>query len=202
MNISPFVYTHAKPYTFPPAAVVPLIGVTLTSATSALLTRCVEHSLWETILRDRSITPTGRSLTPEDASQQAQCDTVATGFAFAGFTSEISALNSLPDASMILASLSSMNNLSVPRADVCSQEDCYLQANISVLLAECVTLSQPWSCESPVLEARCSAFGNETCIAWTADTVLNFTTGPSSACYRRPSEEEWGRLGWGELWFD
>jgi len=46
---------------------------TLTSATSALLIRFVEHSLWETILRDRSITPTGRSLTPEDTSQQAQC---------------------------------------------------------------------------------------------------------------------------------
>ena len=75
MNISPFVHLHTRPYTLPPTAVIPLIGVTLASATSALLTRCVEHSLWETLLRDRSITPTGRRLTSENTSKQAQWST-------------------------------------------------------------------------------------------------------------------------------
>jgi len=75
MNISSLVYISVKPYTVPPTVVIPLLGVTLTSATSALLTRSVEHSLWETILRDKPITSTGRSPEPEDAGQQAQWST-------------------------------------------------------------------------------------------------------------------------------
>jgi hypothetical protein len=79
MNIDPLVYISITPtpYALPPTVVIPLIGVTLTSATSALLTRAVEHSFWQTILRrDRpgGITSTGngRSLEPEDAGQRAQ----------------------------------------------------------------------------------------------------------------------------------
>jgi len=77
MNIGSLVYISVKPYTIPPTVVIPLIGVTLTSATSALLTRSVEHSLWEAILRDKHITSTGNggSLAPKDAGQQAQWST-------------------------------------------------------------------------------------------------------------------------------
>ena len=42
MNINPFIFIHARPYTLPPTAVIPLIGVTLTSAPSALLRRADE----------------------------------------------------------------------------------------------------------------------------------------------------------------
>ena len=83
-----------------------------------------------------------------------------------------------------------MNNLSVPLADVvCDPQNCDLNADILALLAECVTSSRPWSGESPTLEVRCSAFGNETCIAWTPETVLNFTTGPFSTCSKRTAED-------------
>ena len=93
-------------------------------------------------------------------------------------------------ASMTLASLASMNNLSVPLADVvCDPQNCDLNADIPALLAECVTSSRPWSGESTTLEVRWSAFGNETCIAWTPDTVLNFTTGPFSTCSKRTAED-------------
>lgn len=42
MNINPFVFIHARPYTLPPTAVIPLVEFTLTSAISALLRRADE----------------------------------------------------------------------------------------------------------------------------------------------------------------
>jgi hypothetical protein len=87
---------------------------------------------------------------------------------------------------MLVASLASMNNLSAPLADVCSPDNCLLEAEIAALFAECVTSSRAWS---PGVEVRCSAFGNETCINWIPDTILNFMTSPSSACSKRPSED-------------
>jgi len=75
MSIKAFVEVSHEAFTLPPTAVVPLVGVILTSATSALLTRSVEHTLWHAILCDRSTTHSGRSLTPRDASQRAQWST-------------------------------------------------------------------------------------------------------------------------------
>ena len=45
---------YADESTLPPTVAVPLLGVLLTGATSALLTRSVEHSLWNTLLRSTS----------------------------------------------------------------------------------------------------------------------------------------------------
>jgi len=61
--------------TLPPTVVVPLLGVILTSATSALLTRAVEHNLWGDILRNESVTPVGGSCQSQDASKRAQWST-------------------------------------------------------------------------------------------------------------------------------
>jgi hypothetical protein len=75
MSIKAFVNVSHETFTLPPTAVVPLVGIILTSATSAFLTRSVEYNLWGAILCDRSTTHSGRSLTPRDASQRAQWST-------------------------------------------------------------------------------------------------------------------------------
>jgi hypothetical protein len=50
----------------PPTTAVPLLGVLLTGATSALLTRSVEHSVWIRLLgRERDLLPTKRYTTDE-----------------------------------------------------------------------------------------------------------------------------------------
>lgn len=56
----------------PPTTAVPLLGVLLTGATSALLTRSVEHSVWIRLLGgDPDLLPTGR-FTTEEIHQRSQ----------------------------------------------------------------------------------------------------------------------------------
>jgi hypothetical protein len=46
-------FTYVGKGTLPPTTAIPLLGVLLTGATSALLTRSVEHNLWTNLIRGR-----------------------------------------------------------------------------------------------------------------------------------------------------
>jgi len=56
----------------PPTAAVPLLGVLLTGATSALLTRAVEHSVWIRLLGGESHLQPTRSFTADEIRQRSQ----------------------------------------------------------------------------------------------------------------------------------
>lgn len=96
---------------------------------------------------------------------------------------------------MVLASIASMNNLSVPPASVCSGDGCRAAAYAAALQADCTFTSQvfdDWNTfekeyfgSSSATRTRCSAFGNQTCVSLdhkNYSTLANFTSGPSNAC--------------------
>lgn len=56
----------------PPTTTIPLLGVLLTGATSALLTRAVEHGLWIDILDGQLSSQYARLLTDDEAYRRAQ----------------------------------------------------------------------------------------------------------------------------------
>lgn len=95
---------------------------------------------------------------------------------------------------MVLASLASMNHLSVPPASVCSGDGCYAVAYAAALHAECTFNTLVFS-QATFMEhlgnpnnkkIRCSTFGNATCILVDVNTMFNFTSGPSFACSQGP----------------
>jgi hypothetical protein len=83
MNIDSLIYISVTPtpYALPPTIVIPLIGVTLTSATSALLTRSVEHSLWQTILRKDTLAMAGVLGPKTQASKHSGLSRLSLGYA-------------------------------------------------------------------------------------------------------------------------
>lgn len=56
----------------PPTTVITLFGVLLAAATSGLLTRCAEHSLWSTIINDESASYGAKQVSPDESHRQAQ----------------------------------------------------------------------------------------------------------------------------------
>lgn len=65
-----FIYVNEG--AIPPTTAIPLCGVLLTGATSSLLTRCAEHSLWYHILSKKPISLAGKRVSPDETHRQAQ----------------------------------------------------------------------------------------------------------------------------------
>jgi hypothetical protein len=90
---------------------------------------------------------------------------------------------------MMLASLVSMNNLSAPVADVCSDPSCSAVTRAQALQAECLGSDLPKPTQEKANVTLCSTFGNTTCL--TQGTMgFNFTTGPMTECDESPWTDE------------
>jgi hypothetical protein len=89
----------------------------------------------------------------------------------------------------MLASLVSMNNLSAPVADVCSDPSCSAVTRAQALQAECLGSDLPKPTQGKANVTLCSTFGNTTCL--TQGTMeFNFTTGPMTECEESPWTDE------------
>jgi hypothetical protein len=67
------VTQHAEgQYSIPPTAVVPVLSVVLVGATSALLTRSVEHDVWIRLQRSANVSERPRPLTADESRSRAQ----------------------------------------------------------------------------------------------------------------------------------
>jgi hypothetical protein len=89
----------------------------------------------------------------------------------------------------MLASLVSMNNLSAPVADVCSDASCSVVTRAQALQAECLGSDLPKPTQEKADATICSAFGNTTCLSQGL-TGFNFTTGPMTDCDESPFADE------------
>lgn len=85
----------------------------------------------------------------------------------------------------MLASLVSMNNLSAPVADVCSEASCSAMTRAQALEAECVGSDLPQPTQEQGNVTICSTFGNTTCLSQ-GPRGFNFTTGPMTDCDESP----------------
>lgn len=98
---------------------------------------------------------------------------------------------------MSVAALVSVNGLSAPSSDVCSDGSCMALAQATALQAKCETSSKPRPFPFNAT-IYCSRFGEATCITMdpSLDTKANFTTGLSTECGRRQDKEDkvhpWG----------
>lgn len=81
----------------------------------------------------------------------------------------------------MLASLVSMNNLSAPVADVCSDSSCAAMTRAQALQAECLGSDLPKPTQEQGNVTLCSTFGNTTCLLKVFNG-FNFTTGPMTEC--------------------
>jgi len=82
----------------------------------------------------------------------------------------------------MLASLVSMNNLSAPAANVCSDASCSAVTRAQALQAECLGSDLPGPATQEQANVTiCSTFGNTTCLS-RGLYGYNFTTGPMTTC--------------------
>lgn len=70
MNLASFKYVDGG--SIAPTTIVPVFGIIITSATSALLTRFVEHDLWGTILSTTPSSTHRKSCDPKETLRRAQ----------------------------------------------------------------------------------------------------------------------------------
>lgn len=81
----------------------------------------------------------------------------------------------------MLASLVSMNNLSAPAADICSDASCSAVTRAQAIQAECLGSDLPKPSQEQGNVTLCSTFGNTTWLS-KGSNGFNFTTGPMTEC--------------------
>ena len=64
-------FTHVEGGMLPPTSVIPVLGILLVAATSALVTRAVEHKLWAEIMYETTDRDSSRSSTHKELNRRA-----------------------------------------------------------------------------------------------------------------------------------
>jgi hypothetical protein len=231
-----------------PAVAISLLAALLTASTSALVTRCVEQSLWLKLnpgypdrkltvgeshrLAQWSVSPLARlsyllyghswmlkfggifllstaavgpvlvsGVSQREFTHVVRSSETQSRSPFSGFLNTANTLyngGNYKDVPMMIAAVTSMNNLSAPSASVCDDGSCSVTTQFASIRADCSSTETPnprniggtGSGSSISSTNFCSSLNPKICRALVSSspaTYTNFTTGPSGKTGCDPS---------------